>query len=461
MTTTSMPVGRVVQLAEIRHAALDHRLLVVGGDDHGHRRQRVLVGEHRPRAHASKRPRSQRVRGVRPHERARRSPEEDLCDRHRRSASLRPRPLHTASLSHAEPGLLRRGRTPELHEGGSGAARAARVSTPESDPIARPYRAALRRRDVRRLPAPTRPADAGCLPRCRLGHVTASRPRGRSSAWSRSDRARAGARRRLRRRQLDAGRRARGGEAPTSRSRIIEAGLRSFDPTMPEEHNRRLTDHLSAVLLAHSQSAVENLAAEGIAGASVHLVGNTMIDSLLEHVETARAARPWEAFGLDAGRLRARDAAPAGARRRPGAARARPSTALVELAATVPLVFPVAPAHRRAARRGGSRRRGCERSDVRPAPPLGYLEFLGLEAGGAARAHRLRRRAGGDVGARRPVLHAARHDGAAGHGRARDEHRCSVSSRSASPTFRRCSRLHVPRSRSRSGTDTPASARPT
>ena len=70
----------------------------------------------------------------------------------------------------------------------------------------------------------------------------------------------------------------------------LEAGLRSFDPTMPEEHNRRLTDHLSAVLLAHSQSAVDNLAAEGIAGASVHLVGNTMIDSLLEHVEAARAA---------------------------------------------------------------------------------------------------------------------------------------------------------------------------
>ena len=77
----------------------------------------------------------------------------------------------------------------------------------------------------------------------------------------------------------------------------LEAGLRSFDPKMPEEHNRRVTDHLSAVLLAHSQSAVENLAAEGIAGASVHLVGNTMIDSVLEHLDAARDARPWAAIG--------------------------------------------------------------------------------------------------------------------------------------------------------------------
>src|SRR5436309_2826342 len=63
----------------------------------------------------------------------------------------------------------------------------------------------------------------------------------------------------------------------------LEAGLRSFDPTMPEEHNRRLTDHLSSLLLAHSDSALVNLAAEGIDPARVHLVGNTMIDSLLEH----------------------------------------------------------------------------------------------------------------------------------------------------------------------------------
>src|SRR4051812_2184263 len=72
----------------------------------------------------------------------------------------------------------------------------------------------------------------------------------------------------------------------------LEAGLRSYDPTMPEEHNRVLTDHVSSLLLVHSASAVDNLAAEGIAGDRVRLVGNTMIDSLLEHVDAARAAAP-------------------------------------------------------------------------------------------------------------------------------------------------------------------------
>jgi UDP-N-acetylglucosamine 2-epimerase (non-hydrolysing) len=158
----------------------------------------------------------------------------------------------------------------------------------------------------------------------------------------------------------------------------LEAGLRSFDPTMPEEHNRRLTDHLSAVLLAHSQSAVENLAAEGIAGASVHLVGNTMIDSVLEHVDAARDAKPWEAFGLEPGGYGL-------------VTLHRPAlvddpdllgvtvAALIELAATVPLVFPV---HPRTVERlaGAGLADALEDSNVHLSPPLGYLEFLGLEA---------------------------------------------------------------------------------
>src|SRR5918995_175057 len=80
----------------------------------------------------------------------------------------------------------------------------------------------------------------------------------------------------------------------------LEAGLRSFDRKMPEEHNRRLADHVSAVLLAHSESAVENLRREGITD-GVHLVGNTMIDSLRAHLGAARAARPWEELGLAPG----------------------------------------------------------------------------------------------------------------------------------------------------------------
>jgi UDP-N-acetylglucosamine 2-epimerase (non-hydrolysing) len=59
----------------------------------------------------------------------------------------------------------------------------------------------------------------------------------------------------------------------------VEAGLRSFDRSMPEEANRVTVDHLSDLLFAHSESAVGNLAAEGIRR-GVHLVGNVMVDTL-------------------------------------------------------------------------------------------------------------------------------------------------------------------------------------
>jgi UDP-N-acetylglucosamine 2-epimerase (non-hydrolysing) len=158
----------------------------------------------------------------------------------------------------------------------------------------------------------------------------------------------------------------------------LEAGLRSFDPSMPEEHNRRLTDHLSSILLAHSQSALDNLAAEGIDAGAVHLVGNTMIDSLLAHVEAARAGRPWDAFGLEPGGYGLVTL------HRPalvddGELLRAVVEALVDLAGTYPLVFPV---HPRTVDRlaGAGLRDVLERTNVFVTKPLGYLEFLGLEA---------------------------------------------------------------------------------
>lgn len=61
----------------------------------------------------------------------------------------------------------------------------------------------------------------------------------------------------------------------------IEAGLRSYDKTMPEEINRRLTDHLSDYLFVTEQSGVENLINEGISRNKIYLVGDIMIDTLL------------------------------------------------------------------------------------------------------------------------------------------------------------------------------------
>jgi UDP-N-acetylglucosamine 2-epimerase len=68
----------------------------------------------------------------------------------------------------------------------------------------------------------------------------------------------------------------------------VEAGLRSFNRTMPEEHNRVLTDHCADLLFCPTQTAVENLAHEGITQ-GVHLVGDTMFDAVLQFAETARS----------------------------------------------------------------------------------------------------------------------------------------------------------------------------
>ena len=61
----------------------------------------------------------------------------------------------------------------------------------------------------------------------------------------------------------------------------VEAGLRSFDRTMPEEINRIITDRLCDLLLVTSPEAIAHLAAEGVAADAIHLVGNPMIDTLV------------------------------------------------------------------------------------------------------------------------------------------------------------------------------------
>jgi len=69
----------------------------------------------------------------------------------------------------------------------------------------------------------------------------------------------------------------------------VEAGLRSFDWTMPEEINRVLTDRLADLLFTTEPSANRNLLREGIPPERIHYVGNVMIDTLLAHGERARS----------------------------------------------------------------------------------------------------------------------------------------------------------------------------
>lgn len=154
----------------------------------------------------------------------------------------------------------------------------------------------------------------------------------------------------------------------------VEAGLRSFDPTMPEEHNRRLTDHLSSLLLTHSDDANANLAREGITK-GVELVGNTMIDTLLSSLDAARETEPWNRYGLT----------PRGyvlvTLHRPALVDdpellARTVGALGRVAVTRPVVFPVHPRTKARLDAAGL----PVPPGVQLVEPLPYRAFLGLEA---------------------------------------------------------------------------------
>jgi UDP-N-acetylglucosamine 2-epimerase (non-hydrolysing) len=156
----------------------------------------------------------------------------------------------------------------------------------------------------------------------------------------------------------------------------VEAGLRSFDSTMPEEVNRVVTDRLANLCFATSDDAVANLRAEGVAAERIHLVGNSMIDSL-------EAVRP----RLDPAAARVAAGVPDGpygivTLHRPGNVDEPERTralvaALAEVAAGMPLVFPVHPRGRAALEAAGL----AGVPGVRMVEPLGYLAFLSLLAG--------------------------------------------------------------------------------
>jgi|Tabmets5t2r1_1033131.scaffolds.fasta_scaffold08384_2 UDP-N-acetylglucosamine 2-epimerase (non-hydrolysing) len=159
----------------------------------------------------------------------------------------------------------------------------------------------------------------------------------------------------------------------------LEAGLRSFDWAMPEEHNRKLTDHVSSLLLTHCAEADENLAAEGIPADRIACVGNTMIDTLLQNVERARALTVWDDFGLAKGDYVLvtlhRPALVDDAR-----LLTRSVAALGTVAEVVPVVFPVHPRTRARIRALGLQVSGR----IRLVEPQPYSRFLSLEAAALA-----------------------------------------------------------------------------
>ena len=157
----------------------------------------------------------------------------------------------------------------------------------------------------------------------------------------------------------------------------LEAGLRSFDPTMPEEHNRRLTDHVSTLLLTPSEDANENLAIEGVPSDKVKLIGNTMIDTLLANVEKAQELEAWSEYGL------VRRGYILVTLHRPALVDdtdliTETLRGLEEIAREIPVVFPVHPRTRARLEAAGA---AAER--VQLVAPLPYTHFLSLQSGAA------------------------------------------------------------------------------
>jgi UDP-N-acetylglucosamine 2-epimerase (non-hydrolysing) len=157
----------------------------------------------------------------------------------------------------------------------------------------------------------------------------------------------------------------------------VEAGLRSFDRSMPEEINRIVTDSIAQLLLVSEPAGVENLVREGHPPDDIKLVGNVMIDTLFHMLARANGLSVAEQLGLQP-------------RQYGVVTMHRPSnvddpttlTALVDVLVTIsrdiPFVFPMHPRTRDAIARAGLRAPMEQATNLRLLDPLGYLHFLSL-----------------------------------------------------------------------------------
>jgi UDP-N-acetylglucosamine 2-epimerase (non-hydrolysing) len=157
----------------------------------------------------------------------------------------------------------------------------------------------------------------------------------------------------------------------------VESGLRSFDRTMPEEINRIVADEFAEHLFLHSDEAVENLRAEGIAEERMHFVGNTMIDTLVALEDRFRSAGAATKLGVEPGSYALVTL------HRPalvdGELLAETVRQLAALAHEMPVVFPVHPRTRKMMEAVEAEHPGLLLSE-----PLGYVDFLSLLANAGA-----------------------------------------------------------------------------
>jgi UDP-N-acetylglucosamine 2-epimerase (non-hydrolysing) len=155
----------------------------------------------------------------------------------------------------------------------------------------------------------------------------------------------------------------------------IEAGLRSFDRTMPEEINRLVTDSIADLLLTPSEDANENLRREGVADEKIKLVGNIMIDALIANLEKARSNPILTSLGLaKSGFVYVTLHRPANVDQRENLSGIM--TELKKVAKKMPVVFPMHPRTRKMLDQYGFNLDG--NGSIKVLEPIGYHESLCL-----------------------------------------------------------------------------------
>jgi UDP-N-acetylglucosamine 2-epimerase len=156
----------------------------------------------------------------------------------------------------------------------------------------------------------------------------------------------------------------------------VEAGARSYDMSMPEEVNRRLTDHCSRMLFAATENCVKNLLREGISEDQILLTGDTMYDALLKHKTGAVRSRILEKLGLEVGEYAVLTVHRPENVDDPEALKAI-MEAMIELK-ELAIVFPVHPRTMERLKATGLLRRVKEAEHVKLVDPVGYHEMLRL-----------------------------------------------------------------------------------
>ena len=159
----------------------------------------------------------------------------------------------------------------------------------------------------------------------------------------------------------------------------IEAGLRSGDRSMPEEINRLITDSVSDLLFASEPAAVSNLKREGHPDHRVFLVGNVMIDTLMEFLPKARSLSTLSEFRLESGKY-----ATVTLHRPSNVDNAKVLSGIVDvlirISRRIPVLFPLHPRTKSRLEAFGLLERMESESGIRIAEPLGYMSFLCLNA---------------------------------------------------------------------------------